>query len=58
MLISHLQQDLLLQVFICSVQQLLGPQYSIPHHVLSTTSKRETKREKVSTDIYPFTKKE
>lgn len=38
-LVPHLQQHFLLQVFICSVQQLLGPQYSVPHHVFSTTSK-------------------
>lgn len=34
---AHLQQDLLLQVLVGSVQQLFGSENSVPHHVLGPT---------------------
>lgn len=34
---SDLQQDPLLQVLVGSVQQLFGPQHSVPHQVLRAT---------------------
>lgn len=39
---SHLQQNLLLQVLVGSVQQLFGSQDSVPHHVLSPTPDHHT----------------
>ena len=41
---AHLQQDLLLQVLVGSVQQLFGPENPIPHHVLGPTPRQGKQR--------------
>lgn len=40
---THLQQDLLFQVLVGSVQQLFGSKNSIPHHVLGSAPRNRSK---------------